>query len=226
MQKSRSVPGSKSSRLPISPRTLSPIRSRQPPQDQDMTIQQSYQSLSYTTSQLQLISQALETITKEKSALTNITSQLKKQIAKTTSDCQGLKKNHERLHNETIKINRATERLEAERVLMEKECEMMEGDSREDEGCAGRLRYEVTKMQTLMGQEAAAVSNLQVMTSKMKKELSLQLRERDALRTESATLSKQTDQLRERITKLHSTNQKFMKQIKSTAQELGAALNS
>ena len=221
MLKPGSAGGQRSSR----PSTASPNKSKRKKTEEDnLTIQQSYQSLSYTTSQLQLISQALETINKEKEALGNINAQLRRQIAKTTNDCQGLKKNHERLHNETIKINKATSRLEEERVLMEKECEALEVDSVSCDQEADKHRYEITKLRALIKEESSAVDSLSDMTTKMKKELSLQLRERDSLRTETATATKQIEQLRDKISKLHSSNQKFMRQLKSTAKELGSGL--
>lgn len=217
MQKSLSL-GGKASR----PSTASPARPKsRRAEPETLTIQQSYQSLSYTTSQLQLITQTLDTINKEKAALTDINGQLKRKITKTGSDCQALKKNHERLHTETIKMNKATERLEAERILMEKECQTLEMELNESSDLTDKSRYEVTKLKSIISDEQMAIESLTDMTSKMKKELSLQLKERDALRTEAATASRQVVQLKDKIEKLRSANQKFMRQLKTTARTLG-----
>ena len=216
MQKTLSTAG-KVSR----PSTASPTRPKSHRgSSQVLTIQQSYQSLSYTTSQLHLISQALDTINKEKAALGDITAQLKRGITKASGDCQGLKKNHERLHNETIKMNKATERLEAERILMEKECQALETETAEHEEMVDKTRYEVTKLKAVLDEERSAVESLTVMTGKMKKELALQLKERDVLRSETATASRQVEQIRDKIEKLRGANQKFMRQLKTTARAL------
>lgn len=185
-----------------------------------LTVQQSYQNLSYTTAQLQLISQELETVNKEKIALTDVSAQLRRKIARATADCQGLKKNHERLHNETIKINKATERLEAERILMEKECQSLETETSEHEDMADKTGYDVTKVKAIITKERSAVDNLAELTAKMKKELALQLKERDNLRTEAATASRQVEQLRSKIEQLRNANQKFMQQLRTTAKVL------
>lgn len=216
MQKSLN-PAGKASR----PSTASPARPKSRRVDSEvLTIQQSYQSLSYTTSQLHLISQALETVNKEKAALADISAQLRRGIAKAGGNCQALKKNHERLHNETIKINKATERLEAERILMEKECQALETETGEHEASADKAHYDVTKLRAVLSEERTAVESLTDMTGKMKKELALQLKERDALRTETATASRVVEQLRDKIEKLRGANQKFMRQLKTTARAL------
>lgn len=203
------------------PSTASPTRPKSRKGDSEvLTIQQSYQSLSYTTSQLHLISQALETINKEKATLADISAQLRRRIVKAGGDCQALKKNQERLHNETIKINKATERLEAERILMEKECQALETETTAHEESADKTRYDVTKLQAVLSEERTAVESLTDLTGKMKKELALQLKERDALRAETAQASRQVLQLRDKIQVLQGANQKFMRQIKTTAKAL------
>jgi uncharacterized coiled-coil DUF342 family protein len=131
-----------------------------------------------------------------------------------------LKKNHERLHNETIKINKATERLEAERILMEKECQSLETETGEHEDMADKTGYDVTKVKAIITKERSAVDNLTELTAKMKKELALQLKERDNLRTEAATASRQVEQLRSKIEQLRNANQKFMQQLRTTAKVL------
>lgn len=213
MQKSMSA-GGKASR-PSSARPRPPSRN-----SEALTVQQSYQNLSYTTSQLQLIAQELETINQEKATLSDISGQLRRKIAKATGDCQGLKKNHERLHNETIKMNKATERLEAERILMEKECQSLESETAENQDMADKTGYDVTKLKGIITKERSAVESLTDLTSKMKKELALQLKERDSLRAEAATASRQVEQLRSKIQQLQTGNQKFMRQLKTTAKVL------
>jgi len=215
MKKSMST-GGKASR----PSTALQARPKSRGGSEALTVQQSYQNLSYTTSQLQLISQELETTNKEKAALADISAQLRRKTAKASSESQGLKKNHERLHNETIKMNKATERLEAERILMEKECQSLESETAKHEDMSDKTGYDVTKLKGIITKERSAVESLTDLTSKMKKELALQLKERDSLRAEVATASRQVEQLHSKIEQLRSGNQKFMRQLRTTAKVL------
>lgn len=188
-----------------------------------LTMHQSYRSLSVTKSKLALISQVMTNVNQEKKALQEVTSRLRKKKGEIASDCTNIKKNHEHLHNETLKLTRATSRFLSDRVGMEKELESLETDCRSLDNSIGVAKLELGSLKATAEKDKVSIAKLEEMVGRLRKELAVQVRERENVRADTVSKGRQVDQLKDKITRLHHANQVFMKQIRASAEELGAS---
>jgi uncharacterized coiled-coil DUF342 family protein len=180
------------------------------------TAEQSYKNLSYTTSQLSLLNQEVETLHKEKKTLLDIQAEFKHQLTQTRQATQTMKKKQEKLHNEAVKIYKATQKQDADRSLMQKELTSLQTDLRELELDVTDAQAEAQRLRGVLGEEVKAVQRLEKVTAKMKKETQMQNKVRESLRTEAKMTAKQTEQMEAKIQRLSDTNKQFMRRINST----------
>jgi len=184
---------------------------------------QSYHSLSVTKSKLALISQVMTNVNQEKKALQEVTSRLRKKKGEIISDCADVKKNHEHLHNETLKLTKATSRFLSDRVGMEKELESLETDCGSLDTSINVARLELGSLQSTAEKDKSSIAKLEEMVGRLRKELAVQVRERESVRASTVSKGRQVEQLKDKISRLHFANQIFMKQIRASAEELGAS---
>lgn len=202
----------------LPPLSLSPKRV---PEHEQISVHQSMRDLSVTRSQLRLLMQALTNITQEKKTLVDVTGRLKKRKMEVSTECSNLKKNHDRLHNETVRLQKAHDKFESDRVTMEKELEFLETEAKMQDAAAAREKLEIMETKALLNEETVAVQKLSDMVAKLKREISVQTRQREAVKGETTGLDRQIEQLREKILRLRSSNQNVMRQIKQTAYNIG-----
>ena len=192
------------------------------PEPEALSMQQSFRNLSLTKSQLQLLLQALGTVSQEKKTLTDATSRLKKRKGELISDCLNLKKNHDRLHNETVKLDKAHAKFESDRATMEKELETLVADGKQLDVEIAQAKLELMQVRAMSNEETASVQKLNDMIARLKRELALQVRQRETARSEGVSFDRQIAQIREKIYRMQSSNQSAMRQIKKTAHDFGA----
>lgn len=197
-------------------RTVSAKHGASKVQEDLAAAEQSYKNLSYTTSQLSLLSQEVDTLTEEKKALQTMQVELKREITQTLHRAQTVKKNHEKLHNEAVKVHKATLKLEADRVLMEKELATLKTEVRELEADTGEAQAETQRLRRILEEEVQAAQKLERVTAKLRKEMNLQMRVRETLRKEAKTTAKQTKHMEEKVAQLSKANKQFMKRIDAT----------
>jgi chromosome segregation ATPase len=83
-------------------------------------------------------------------------------------------------------------------------------------------RFELASLQATAEKDKASISRLEEMVAKLRKELSGHVRERENVRASTVSKGRQVEQLKDKITRLRNSNQVFMKQIRASAEELGA----
>jgi chromosome segregation ATPase len=178
--------------------------------------EQSYKNLSYTTSQLSLFNQEIETLHEERKALQDIQAEFKHEITQTRHATQTMKKSQERLANEAVKLYKAAQKQDADRGLMQKEMTSLQADVRELELDVADVQAEAQRLREVLEEEVKAVQRLEKVTAKMKKETQMQTKVRESLRTEAKLTAKQTEQMEGKIKRLSEANKQFMKRINST----------
>lgn len=206
-----------------SPKIRSELQANPMSSSEPLTMQQSFRNLSLTKSQLRLLAQALTNVSQEKATMADVTGRLKKRSLELTSECQSLKKNHDQLHNETVRLEKAHCKFESDRVTMEKELEQLAAEDKAQDEVALRKKLEMMELKAVSSKESEAVSKLKEMVARLKRELAMQVRQRESIRSETTALNRQIEQLRDRIFRLRSTNQTMMQKIQQTAQEFGAS---
>jgi chromosome segregation ATPase len=178
------------------------------------------EALGNSTSQLHLLTEELETLTKEKKALQEIVEQLKREIKSVNNQIIMIKKNHERLHNEAVKIHRATNKLENERIIISRDTQNLEKESKELEISVQHQQEELQDLRQTLDQEQATMDKLESVISRMKKELSLQLKERDAFRGEAFNNEKQNSLMESKIEEIKSKNRSIVRKINFTVSQI------
>ena len=178
------------------------------------------EALGNSTSQLHLLTEELETLTKEKKALQEIVEQLRREIKSVNSQAVMIKKNHERLHNEAVKIHRATHKLENDRILISRDTQNFERESKGLEISVQNQQEEVQDLRLTQDQEQATMDKLESVITRMKKELSLQLKERDAFRSEALNNEKQISLMESKIQEIKSKNRSIVRKIHFTVSQI------
>lgn len=172
-----------------------------------------HEDLKQSSNELRLLIQELDTLNDQKDVLQDIVDQLKREMHLGSTYTNKIRKNQDKLHTESDKISKANDRINEDRSRTNREIALLYREVRDldkevkdgYDGCMDiKLQIEA---------ENAAISGLTSVTKKMKKELSLQMKERDVLKSKSAETEKQIFQISNRIEKLRLNNYGFLEKI-------------
>eukprot|EP00743_Colponemidia_sp_Colp-15_P004761 GILK01005127.1.p1 GENE.GILK01005127.1~~GILK01005127.1.p1 ORF type:complete len:241 (-),score=46.05 GILK01005127.1:532-1254(-) len=165
---------------------------------------------------LQEYQRELEQKADEKRKLIELIAQMKREINLTDGRCQALRRNHDRLHNETVRLEKKISGVRDSNFVVNNELKQVRKDVDRLEHERDHFRTEASAARQQEVEEASACETLQSIISRMKKELQVQLKERDHMKAEAMQAQRTAHHLHERIEGWASTNRVLLDTINGT----------